>query len=131
MKILSYDNVYAYNWQRLWLAYGTAGACTTCAVAIAFVAMLRHGATYSNNYSTLLRTAFGQKLEGVLSEGDEGEDPLPKRVAVAEINLGGKRTVLSGSQEALNAQLPQPRADMEMNLLNGRAGGDRDDEAGR
>ena len=131
VKTLSYDNVYTYNWQRLWLAYGTAAACTTCAVSMAFIAMLRHGATYSNCYSTLLRMAFGQKLEGIFSEDDEGEDPLLKRIAVAEITLGGKRPVLSDSQEALNVRVPQSIADVEMNLLDGREGGERVDEGGR
>ena len=76
VKALDYDSFYTYNWQRLWLAYGTAAACTTCAVAMAFVAMVRHGATYSDSYSTVLRMAFGQKPEGIFSEGDEGEDPF-------------------------------------------------------
>lgn len=113
----TYNNIYAYNRQHLWAAYGTATACTLLSISIAIVAVLRHGATYSNNLSTILRTTHGREYDGVLREDDGGEDPLPEHIARLQIKLGRVDSDTSSSRQSLTRRSMQTNEDLEMECL--------------
>lgn len=59
VSVMEYHNVYVYNAQDLILPYGISIACAVLCVAIGVWALLRTGATYSNRFSTILRTTRG------------------------------------------------------------------------
>lgn len=88
-----------------------------------------HVPTRRHIFEQLLDIAAGNvwaKSFGIISESDGGADPLPKRIAVAKINLGSKEAAASYAQEALDSQQAQSRGDMLMRLLEGREMRDED-----
>ncbi|KAK5125237.1 hypothetical protein LTR85_000913 [Meristemomyces frigidus] len=67
----------------LWLAYGLAILCTAIAVVLGFLAILSNGASYSNNFSTITRSARNAELSVEVEPDDTGRDPLPRGLAKA------------------------------------------------
>lgn len=79
-QVLSYDyhNVYIYASRKLWLAYGIAIAFATAIVALGSFAIVRNRASYSSDFSTILRTSRNADLDHEVEESDRtGHDPLP------------------------------------------------------
>lgn len=74
----AYRNIYVYSATKLWLAYGLASAFSALAVLVGLFAIWNNGASYSNEYSTLLRTTLGAELSRAIFKKDmDGRDPLP------------------------------------------------------
>lgn len=87
-------NVYAYRQANLIASYSTALGLSLLACIAGCVSIYRNGASYSNLFSTMLRTTRGHigTFDDVLTAKDkDGADPLPKYLATAQIELGGQR----------------------------------------
>lgn len=97
-----YHNVYVYSAQKLWLSYGVALVLTALALVAGLITMHLNQASYSNNFSTVLRAAHGAELSTKMSREDaHGQDPLPKYLATAELwlHVRGHHGAASGSAE--------------------------------
>lgn len=95
-----HHNVYAYAAHNLWLSYGIALGLTFMAVLAGLVTMFISQASYSGNFSTILRAAYGAQLSTAVSQHDaNGRDPLPKYLANARVLLQ------SPTSESLSDQL--------------------------
>lgn len=89
-QVTTYPNTYVYSAQDLWLSYGIAIGATMICVAFGFEAIIHNKATYSNRFSTILRTTRNQKLDELVHEDDDGSNPLPKRIANAQLSHEGQ-----------------------------------------
>lgn len=77
-----------YAADRLWLAYGLALLFTSGAVALGVAALLSNGASYSNNFTTVLRATHQATMSVTMLEKDaDPADPLPDYLAKAQITL--------------------------------------------
>lgn len=84
----TYGNRYFYSESILWTAYGLALSFSLLCVIYGGLAILYTKASYSSNFSTIMRTTREAKLSVPLNEADTGgEDPLPKRIAEARITF--------------------------------------------
>lgn len=102
-----YHNIYVYSAQKLWLPYGIASGASTLAVIAGLVTMYLNRASYSNNFSTMLRAAYGAELTARIRDEDVyGQDPLPKYLAEARVRLGQQK---NGDDEYVTAT-PIPTA---------------------
>jgi hypothetical protein len=75
--------VYVYNSYKLWLAYGIALASSVVAVAVGLYTMASNNASYSNEFSTIVRVARHAISDPKLDTEDNGSDPLIKSLAEA------------------------------------------------
>jgi hypothetical protein len=88
----TYHNVYSYTRHRLWVTYGVALLCATVAVAIGLYAIIASGASYSNEFSTILRVSRHAHLDHEVARRDAaGRDPLPKYLMKATLTMAGDR----------------------------------------
>lgn len=101
-----FGNVYSYGSDKLWLAYGTAIGVTLLNVLVGLWAIVQTGASFTGNFSTIVRVAKNAVIEEDMREDRlPGRDPLPKRLAKAEIRLVEGEGLLgskhSDSQESI------------------------------
>ena len=88
VTVQTYYNVYVYTARRLWIAYALAASCATIAVALGLYTIVATGASYSNEFSTILRVSRHAHLEKEVSDGAaDGRDPLPKYLAKATLTV--------------------------------------------
>ena len=81
-----YQNMYVYSAIKLWAAYGVAILLASLAVLLGLITMFLNGAAYSQTFSTVFRAARGAGMSEKIRDSDvAGEDPLPKRLATAQI----------------------------------------------
>lgn len=81
------QNVYAYNWERLWLAYGLALGFTVIVVTLGCGSLVIAGTSYSNKLSTTLRITGGDKVDVDVKDVDRsGNDPLPEYLSEAKLS---------------------------------------------
>jgi hypothetical protein len=81
-----YEAVYVYSPIKLWVAYGPAILLASIGVLLGLLAMLFNGVTYTNRFSTVLRTARYVYIgTGIRPEDAGGKDPLPKYLAKTTI----------------------------------------------
>jgi hypothetical protein len=59
---VTFRNVYVYSPLKLWLAYGLALFFATGAVITGFVLMYKNQVSYSNSFSTILRTTRNAQI---------------------------------------------------------------------
>ncbi|KAI0874022.1 hypothetical protein GGS24DRAFT_517038 [Hypoxylon argillaceum] len=80
-------SVYSYSPANLWIAYGSAILAAALALVAGFVALLSNSASYSNDFSTILRAAYGTKLVGIFMQHEDvsGAAPLPKYLEGAQV----------------------------------------------
>jgi hypothetical protein len=91
--VTTYPNKYVYEPFDLWLAYGVAIGVTLVCLTFGYDAIVRnHEATYSNRFSTILRTTRSEQFDDLVDEGDDGSDPIPARIASARLLHEGRRT---------------------------------------
>jgi len=84
----TYHNVYSYTHRRLWITYGVALLCATVGVALGLHAIVAGGASYSNEFSTILRVSRHAHLDHEIAQCDAaGRDPLPKYLAKATLTM--------------------------------------------
>jgi hypothetical protein len=97
---MTYRNVYIYTKYKLWLAYGVAIACATTAVSIGLYTIFSTGASYSSDFSTILRAARGAALSNEVELSDaDGRDPLPKYLKKTSIAVSTKQEGRLGDDE--------------------------------
>jgi hypothetical protein len=97
---ITYRNVYIYTKYKLWLAYGAAIACASVAVSVGLYTIFSTGASYSSDFSTILRAARGAALSNEVDLSDaNGKDPLPKYLAKTSIAVSAARGKSSGDDE--------------------------------
>ncbi|KAI4210070.1 MAG: hypothetical protein LQ351_007060 [Letrouitia transgressa] len=90
-------NVYVYNAKRLWFAYGLGLGLTLLVVGVGCWNVISADVSYSNRFSTMLRTTRGQELDDlVVTEYRKGEDPVPRAIQWAQMGIGNslKETVV-------------------------------------
>ncbi|EME78326.1 uncharacterized protein MYCFIDRAFT_216609 [Pseudocercospora fijiensis CIRAD86] len=81
-----YQNVYEYSPVKLWLAYGIAIALTLLGTILGLIAIFKNGAAFSDDFSTILRTARYARLSREVSYSDsDGRDPLPEYLSETTI----------------------------------------------
>ena len=78
-----------YTWWRLVAPYAAALVLSVLATVVGAYAMLANGMTYSQRFSTILRTTRNADLQGTtLGAADTtGADPLPGHVARAKMDF--------------------------------------------
>jgi hypothetical protein len=82
------QNTYAYDSRNLLVSYGLAVCFALIAGIAGCASIMSNGASYSNRFSTVLRTTRGQELEELIVHNDRtGVDPLPKHLENARIDL--------------------------------------------
>ncbi|KAF4626926.1 hypothetical protein G7Y89_g11231 [Cudoniella acicularis] len=87
----TYQNLYNYDRATLWIAYGLSILFTTLAVIIGMIALILNGASYSNNFSTIIRVSRTTELNVEVTDQDVfGRDPLPSYLKHARLNMGVK-----------------------------------------
>ena len=87
-------SLYSYSQKNLIVSYSIALSLALLASLAGCVAILLNGASYTQKFSTVLRTTTG--LEQIVTENDRsGADPLPKYLSRARVDLGrvGEATV--------------------------------------
>jgi hypothetical protein len=88
-------NVYDYDQKNLLISYGVALVLTLLACAVGCAKVYRNGVSYSNLFSTVLRTTRHlQSFDALLVGRDQiGADPLPRHLATAQVQLGPSQSV--------------------------------------
>jgi hypothetical protein len=82
------QNTYAYNSRNLLISYGLAVGFALIAGIAGCVSIISNGASYSNKFSTVLRTTRGQELEELVVHNDRtGVDPLPKHLEKPRVDF--------------------------------------------
>ncbi|KXS97850.1 hypothetical protein AC578_7656 [Pseudocercospora eumusae] len=124
-----YHNVYEYSAAKLWLTYGLAIAFTLLGVVFGLLAIFANGASYSDDFSTILRTARYARLSDEVQPGDEdGRDPLPRYLGAATVGFKSCDTKLVSRVENKDAagwhrsrrltDMPRGRAQQHDGILN-------------
>ncbi|KAK0787274.1 hypothetical protein LTR02_006467 [Friedmanniomyces endolithicus] len=117
-------NTYFYSPLKLWLAYGLAIAFATVAVLVGLAYMYIDEASYSNSFSTIMRTSRGAELSiDIAHEDASGANPLPSEMAGATVRFqdgkaGGERS----SEQGWNDRIPaggQTKSSAQDALLEG------------
>jgi hypothetical protein len=71
-----------YTVRRLWIAYALATLGAAVPVALGLYTIFATGASYSNEFSTILRVSRRAHLDKDVSDlAADGRDPLPKDLA--------------------------------------------------
>jgi hypothetical protein len=110
VKVRIYHNIYVYAARRLCIAYSVALACATIVVALGLYAIITNGASYSNEFSTILRVSRHALLDHEVSPGaTDGRDPLPEDLAKATLMVVKKYETDSSSVEQQSAAAANDR----------------------
>ena len=85
---LEYQTIYAYSSDKLWLAYGIAIFLTAFAAAQGLFVIYSNGASYSNNFSAVMRSTWSAELNVDFHQaGADCRDPLPDFLAKATVEF--------------------------------------------
>ena len=118
---LAYHNIYVYAQSTLWISYGLAIAFTILAVGVGFVAIVLNGASYKNNFSTILRVSRTAVLSKEVKESDgDGTEPLPRHLANSRVVIGAaasKQDSVSSSEQQEARREDDQAVSQESNLL--------------
>jgi hypothetical protein len=77
-----------YTVRRLWIAYALATLGAAIPVALGLYTIFATGASYSNEFSTILRVGRRAHLDKDVSDvAADGRDPLPKDLAKATLTV--------------------------------------------
>ena len=81
-------NIYVYSPTRLWLAYGLGLGLTFVVAAVGCWNVFSANASYSNRFSTVLRTTRGLELDALVEKSHRnGEDPVPRAIKRAQLSI--------------------------------------------
>ncbi|TGJ80107.1 hypothetical protein E0Z10_g8652 [Xylaria hypoxylon] len=84
----TYRPMYQYSSRQLWIAYGVAIAASAVAALLGSLAIFFNDASYSNNFSSVYRTAYTSELGVVMQVEDmKATDPLPRYLAKAALYI--------------------------------------------
>lgn len=93
--------IYAYDATTLWIAYGTSIAFAAIAVLVGAIALYLNGASYSDNFSTVVRVAKTASFSVEVKDSDgSGSDPLPKHLRGARLDMRAGATDIRGYSAA-------------------------------
>jgi hypothetical protein len=107
-------NVYDYRSEDLYLAYGLSILVAVACFAIGLVSIRRNAGSYTNDFSTVLRTTrHPSLLEVVDSVQSSGLSPLGKELAAVRIVL----VESNGDPDVPTGFRVSPRPDAERELL--------------
>lgn len=88
MIIRSPQNRYVYIAWRLLVSYLVGLGLSAIGIAFGFWALLANGVSYSQKFSTVLRTTRHAQMDiGLTAEDTKGIDPLPKHIAKAMVRF--------------------------------------------
>jgi hypothetical protein len=77
-----------YTVRRLWVAYALATLGAAIPVALGLYTIFATGASYSNEFSTILRVSRRAHLDKEVSDvAADGRDPLPKDLAKVTLTV--------------------------------------------
>ena len=77
---------YIYNPTDLFYCYGIGLLCTLLCLALGINAIIKNRSTFSNNFSSILRSTRNSELNTIIHAADfSASDPLPKRMASSTI----------------------------------------------
>jgi hypothetical protein len=77
-----------YTVRRLWIAYALATLGAAVPVALGLYTIFATGASYSNEFSTILRVSRRAHLDKDVSDlAADGRDPLPKDLAKVTLTV--------------------------------------------
>jgi hypothetical protein len=77
-----------YTVRRLWIAYALATLGAAIPVALGLYTIFATGASYSNEFSTILRVSRRAHLDKDVSDlAADGRDPLPKDLAKVTLTV--------------------------------------------
>ncbi|KAM3422755.1 hypothetical protein BST61_g239 [Cercospora zeina] len=94
-----YGNVYSYALDKLWLAYGIAIGISVLNVMVGFFAIFQNRASFTDNFSTIVRIARNATIEADMHEEDlPGKDALQNHIAEAELRLLKHNPLLDSKQ---------------------------------
>ncbi|KAL2060789.1 hypothetical protein VTL71DRAFT_8841 [Oculimacula yallundae] len=84
----SQDNIYVYTPRDLFISWGIAILYTLFAVLLGMLAIAQNGATYSNSFSTVVRSTRQMHQDSeILAAETSGADPLPAALATEVFTL--------------------------------------------
>ncbi|KAL9632579.1 MAG: hypothetical protein Q9204_003730 [Flavoplaca sp. TL-2023a] len=104
VSLPTYQTVYSYNHSTLWIAYGLSILFSALAAIAGIVVIILGGASYSNQFSTVVRVAKTGDLDvDIVDQKSDGfgRDPLPDYLEHARLDMWGDRG---------NAGLDNPQA---------------------
>ncbi|KAL8865387.1 MAG: hypothetical protein Q9174_006913 [Haloplaca sp. 1 TL-2023] len=85
------ESIYIYAASKLWLAYGLAVGATAIIVFLGLAAMVANDASFSNQFSTILRLSRGAQLSYEINEADRsGRNPLPAYAEKVRVKFSSK-----------------------------------------
>jgi len=88
VTVLSNDNVYHYSQWELVLSYGLAILLSSLGVGIGLWCISENEASYSNNFSTLLRVTRDSNLRDIIHDKDTSAvDPAPRYLEKVKVQL--------------------------------------------
>ena len=90
VSLPTYQNIYIYDRATLWIAYGLSILFTTLVAIAGIIALLLNGASYSDNFSTIVRVTRTADLSTDILDKDRdsfGRDPLPEYLKHARLNI--------------------------------------------
>ncbi|KAI9667817.1 MAG: hypothetical protein M1821_000636 [Bathelium mastoideum] len=86
VTVFSPQNIFNYDPQNLWLAYGLAAGFSIIATIVGFVLLFINGESFSNCCSAIVRiTRSSQIAEAMNAEDISGADPLSKHFAKTKL----------------------------------------------
>lgn len=83
--VTTYPAVYDYQPLRLWIAYGVSILLTIFCAIIGLFAIKSNGASYSNKFSTFVRTTRNTNVYDLVSGTDNGANPCPEDLKRARV----------------------------------------------
>ena len=102
----TYQNIYVYSASTLWTAYGLAIFFALIALALGFRALFLNNGSFTNDFSTVLRTCRDAALSAELrSEDRDGCQPLPERLAKSRIRINQDGYNASSEKESSTAEI--------------------------
>ncbi|OQU96014.1 hypothetical protein CLAIMM_02158 [Cladophialophora immunda] len=107
VSVTTYPNKYTYDAFDLWLSYGIAIGVTLLCVAFGLEAIVRNQATYSNRFSTILRTTRNSAFDDLVGENDDGSDPLPTSIGEAILLHEANRQRQGREKKSTGTKSPQ------------------------
>ena len=85
-----YESQFVYEPRTLFIAYGLSTMFSLACVLMGVHALLHNGASYTKNFSTIVRVTRDPILSRLVEgEGDlQGAEPVPRHIRYAEVRLG-------------------------------------------
>lgn len=133
VTITSPQNLYRYQPRNLWLSYGIALFFATFGVLLGIVALLKNGAAFANDFSTVVRVTRNPELLTVIQPQDTtGTVPVGKhlqevKLGMSHFDIGGQR--LWGMEPVVRSSVPDEGGTEYYGAASGRDGYQPSDNA--